>query len=103
MLDVSSGAKPGIRLVHLSVRPRQLHRPHPLRHSLRLHRLWLQLSCCAGAVLQRSERSIQILKDQLVNTLDCIRQGIVLVVAIANVAAYLTVSQATPLGAGNLD
>ena len=37
------------------------------------------------------------------STLDCIPQGIVLVVAIANVAAYLTVSQATPLGAGNLD
>jgi len=30
-------------------------------------------------------------------------QGIVLVVAIANVVAYLTVSQATPLDAGNLD
>ena len=43
MLDTSPGSKPGIRLVHLSVRPRQLHRPHPLRHHLRTPRVLLQL------------------------------------------------------------
>ena len=80
------GAKPCVRSFHLSLRFGQLCRTHHLRNPLRDHWVQLQLSRHTGKPSQ-----IQLLHD---TSIICVLfQGIVLVVAVCNMAAYVTLTK----------